>query len=68
MGENATYLDKAKDIGFSAAVEKKNELALQEPGELFTRDYAEKLLAELNAFGRSANRRSTRRELARSLA
>ena len=40
-------------------------MALQEPGDLFTRDNADKLLAELNALGRTANRRSTRRELAR---
>ena len=68
MGENVTNLDNAKDIDFSVAVEEKSELALHEPGELFTRDYAKKLLAKLNAFGRSAYRRSTRRELARSLA
>lgn len=65
VGESATYLDKANAIDFSAAAEEKNEMALQKPGGLFTRDDEEKLLAELNALGRSTNRRSTRRELPR---
>ena len=65
VGENATYLDKANGIDFSAAVEAKNEMALQDPGELSTRDDADNLLAELTALGRSANRRTA--SAARSL-
>ena len=68
VGENVTYLDKANGINFSAEVEEKNEMAFQGPGELFTRDDKDMLLADLNALSRSANRRSTRRELERSLA
>ena len=68
VGENVTYLDKASEIDFPAAVEEKNEMALWGPGELFTRGDADKVLAELNVLGRSANRRSTRRELVRSRA
>ena len=68
VGDNATHLDKANDIDFPAAVEVKNEMALQELRFLLPRDGAEELLAELSALGRSANRRSTGRELARGLA
>ena len=54
VGDNATHLDKANDIDFPAAVEVKNEMALQELRFPLPRDGAEELLAELNALGRSA--------------
>ena len=59
VGESATYVDKTNGIGFSAAVEEKNELALRGPGEIFTLSDADKLLAESSALSRGVNRRST---------
>ena len=68
VGGSITHEDKARAIDFAVAVEEKNRLALRPPEERFTREDTGELMAELDAFGRSADRHSTVAKPARARA